>query len=57
MEEFRRTGRGGRGLNEDGPEGAEAPVGTYRVTLTVDGTDYVGSVTVRDDPMLAEGGR
>jgi photosystem II stability/assembly factor-like uncharacterized protein len=56
MEQFRRTGRGGRGLNEDGPEGAPAPVGAYRVTLTVSGTDYVGSVTVREDPLLTEGG-
>lgn len=54
---IRRTGRGGRGFNEDGPEGDEAPVGTYRVTLTVNGTDYVGAVIIREDPMLAESDR
>jgi len=54
MERFRQTGRGGRGFNQSGPQGPEAPVGTYRVVLTVNGNDYVGSVTIREDPMLTE---
>jgi hypothetical protein len=52
-ERFRQTGRGGRGFDEDGPEGQPAPIGSYRVTLTVNGTEYVGSVTIREDPMLS----
>ncbi|KPJ87605.1 MAG: hypothetical protein AMS18_14390, partial [Gemmatimonas sp. SG8_17] len=31
----------------------EAPAGRYRVTLTVDGTGYAGTVSVRDDPLKA----
>jgi hypothetical protein len=35
-----------------------AAAGTYRVTLTVDGQAHEGSITIRDDPMMAEhGGR
>ncbi len=35
-----------------------AAAGTYRVTLTVDGQAYEGSITVREDPLVAEhGGR
>ncbi len=35
-----------------------AEPGTYRVTLTVNGESYEGSITVRDDPLMAEhGGR
>jgi hypothetical protein len=34
-----------------------AEAGTYRVTLTVDGESYEGSITIRDDPMMAEHGR
>jgi hypothetical protein len=41
-------GRGGRG----GPTGTPAPPGAYRVTMTVNGTPYYGSVMVRQDPML-----
>jgi len=54
MERFRQTGRGGRGFNQSGPQGSAAPIGTYRVALTVNGTEYVSSVTIREDPMLAE---
>ena len=57
MERFRQTGRGGRGFNQQGAQGEEAPTGTYRVTLTVNGVDYVGSVTVREDPMLSSDSR
>jgi photosystem II stability/assembly factor-like uncharacterized protein len=35
-----------------------AGAGTYRITLTVDGQSYEGSITIRDDPMMTEhGGR
>jgi len=54
MERFRQTGRGGRGFNQSGPQGDAAPIGTYRVALTVNGTEYLSSVTIREDPMLAE---
>ena len=32
----------------------EAAAGTYRVTLTVDGQAHTGTLTVREDPMMAE---
>ena len=54
MDRFRRTGRGGRGFNQSEPQGDAAPIGTYRVVLTVNGNEYVSSVTIREDPMLAE---
>ena len=57
LERFRQTGRGGRGFNQQGAQGREAPIGTYRVTLTVNGVGYVGSVTVREDPMLSSDSR
>ncbi|MGD8328521.1 MAG: hypothetical protein PVJ49_03740 [Acidobacteriota bacterium] len=41
-------GRGGRG-----PQGMAASAGDYRVTLRVNGQDFVGKITVREDPMLA----
>jgi photosystem II stability/assembly factor-like uncharacterized protein len=44
----RRGGRRGRG----GPTGTPAPPGVYRVTLTVGGQEYNGSIIVRQDPML-----
>jgi photosystem II stability/assembly factor-like uncharacterized protein len=54
LAQFRATGRGGRGFDPDeGPEGDEAPVGTYLVELTVNGNVYKGTVTIREDPMLA----
>jgi photosystem II stability/assembly factor-like uncharacterized protein len=34
-------------------QGALAEPGTYRVTLTLDGTQYFGTVTIREDPGLA----
>jgi hypothetical protein len=37
------------------PDNLAAQPGTYRVTLTVNGKSYVGSITVRADPMLAGG--
>jgi photosystem II stability/assembly factor-like uncharacterized protein len=43
--------RGGRG----GDAGSDAEPGTYRVTLTVNGKSYAGSITVRADPLLIEG--
>ena len=54
MERFRQTGRGGRGFNQSGPEGPMAPIGTYRVALTVNGNELISSVTIREDPMLSE---
>lgn len=36
------------------PQGELAEPGNYRVMLTVNGTDYIGSVTIREDPMLSE---
>ena len=52
-------GRGGRGGGGGGRGGAPAaPLagpGTYRLTLTVDGQRYHGSLVVRPDPIL--GGR
>ncbi len=41
-------GRGGRG----GAVGALAQPGSYRVTLTVGGKTYVGSIAIRQDPKL-----
>jgi hypothetical protein len=45
-------GRRGRGRGGRGPTGTPAPAGTYRVTLTVGGNTYHGSITVRQDPSL-----
>ena len=33
----------------------QAAAGVYRVTLTVNGVSYEGALTVRDDPLKAEG--
>ncbi len=50
------AGGGGGGGGEEGGfqgfrrRGAEAPAGTYRVRLTVDGATHEGTVTLRDDP-------
>ena len=38
-----------------GVQGMLAAPGTYRLSLTVDGTDYTGTVTIRDDPGLEPG--
>jgi len=34
--------------------GDEAPTGTYRLTMTANGQQYYGTITVRCDPMLLE---
>jgi hypothetical protein len=31
-----------------------AAAGVYRVTVTVDGRDYVGEITVREDPLVGK---
>jgi photosystem II stability/assembly factor-like uncharacterized protein len=38
-----------------GVQGMLAEPGTYRFSLTVDGTDYSGTVTIREDPGLEPG--
>ncbi|HEX9729439.1 MAG TPA: hypothetical protein VGA37_13110 [Gemmatimonadales bacterium] len=43
------------GLFGDELTAIEAAAGTYRVTITVDGRDYAGTITVRDDPLLSHG--
>ncbi|MEO6224079.1 MAG: hypothetical protein ABIP90_12600, partial [Vicinamibacterales bacterium] len=47
-------GGGGGGFGRGGGGGATVAPGTYRVTMTANGTTYTSSVTVRADPMLAE---
>jgi hypothetical protein len=48
-------GRGGGGGGGRGGGGAAAVTpGTYRVTMTANGTTYTSAITVRADPMLAE---
>jgi len=46
-----RGGRGGRG----GGAGALVAPGTYRLTMTVNGTDHVSSISIRSDPVLDAG--
>ena len=49
-------GRGGFGGGFGrGIRGAPAGPGTYRVSLTVDGETYTGTVTLKADPLLEEG--
>jgi hypothetical protein len=48
-------GRGGGGGGGRGGGGANAVTpGTYRVTLTANGTAYTNAITVREDPLLRE---
>jgi len=42
----------GRDLFGPGLTPMDAPAGTYQVILTVDGKQFSGSVTLRDDPIL-----
>lgn len=46
-------GRGGRGGGNQGPQGAAAGPGEYRVTMTANGKTYTTRLVVRQDPMLA----
>lgn len=46
-------GGGGFGGGRGGGAAAVTP-GTYRVTMTANGTTYTGAIAVRADPMLAE---
>ncbi|MGH7754140.1 MAG: hypothetical protein ACREN5_15145, partial [Gemmatimonadales bacterium] len=45
-------GEGAEGFGPPVRRGVEAAAGTYRVRLSVGGKEYVGTVTVRDDPGL-----
>jgi photosystem II stability/assembly factor-like uncharacterized protein len=45
--------QGGAGGGPGAGGGGEAPAGTYRVRLTVDGKVYEGSLTLREDPDAA----
>ena len=36
---------------------SQAKPGTYRVALTVGGFTHIGSITIREDPLMAEHGR
>lgn len=54
QEQMRARGFGGRGFNQQGPQGEMAPIGTYLVEVTANGNVYSGTVTIREDPMLAE---
>jgi len=40
------------GLQAGRVQGTLAEPGTYRLVVTVDGTDYVGTVTIREDPAI-----
>lgn len=51
------AGGAGGGGGQGRPRGAEAMAGTYRVRITVGGTTYEGTVTVREDPGVTEAGR
>jgi photosystem II stability/assembly factor-like uncharacterized protein len=47
-----RGGGGGRGGAGGAPQGSPAPPGEYRVTMTVGGKTYTGTIVIRKDPML-----
>jgi hypothetical protein len=48
-------GRGGGRGGVGGLRGSQAEPGTYRVTLMVGGQSYVGTITLRADPILEAG--
>ena len=57
--EYFETG-GGTGDMLFGPQigSTTAEAGTYRVTLTIGDQSYEGTITIREDPLMAEhGGR
>jgi len=50
-EMFQLMGFGG-GRRMGGIRGTPAPAGDYLVKMTVNGTTYTSSITLRDDPLL-----
>jgi hypothetical protein len=46
--------RGFTPTGDEEPEGDRVEPGDYRVTMTIGDLDFVGSITVRADPVLQE---